>query len=798
MKTTTKLAVSSLKAGKTRSILTGFAIFLTTALITVIAFGCSALIREQKTSAADTYGEHFGTFSRITPEQNERVRLHSKFYNVGAQTYVGEGICKGYDMSLFTMDRITVMLSHFNIESGSYPNTEQEILSQRGFFQAYGYENPKIGDLVTIPCRINGTGKIQNKTFTISGFLPSSKTNALAKKYSAYVSEAFLDACIPDENERLVFLNFQIQNEENLNSAQMKQEIYSLAKELDIPENHVNINTGYLTWSLDPDMETIIPSICIILIIMIVSALVIYNIFNMAAIQKLREYGRLKAIGADQKQLKSIIRLEGALLSLISIPAGILFGSLLLKLWLVNYLKTAVSAFSLPLTAAVALLSFSTVALSMRRPVRLAAKTSPVEAMRYEAGGRETLRKGRKDIRILSLTLSNLSLHRKRTVTTILTMGLSCVLFVIIANIAGNMDAWPQARENIEYGRFRIEIDASLHDNAYPENNMNEIQKQAPFDEAFQKRLKEIPGVTEIRTRKVLPVCEKKQNQQGESYITVAVVNEEDFTWLKNHAEQGVVDYKQTEEAGGVIYMWDHFFDDEYKLGDLYQCEILDGDRRVPFSGPILGTCGHSNDAEITMTEATFETLGIQEDMTSILFVDCDPDREEEIKNQLEQIVDSMENISMESMQNELELLNYQIVFMKSSCYSLLIILSMIGFMNMANTMITSIVTRKREFGILQAIGMTNRQLNQMLLLEGLVFTAGTVTIALILGNIFGYIAFDFCRENGVVGLFEYHLPLPELIFFVLGIAFLQGILAFILSKNIKKESLVERIRQEE
>lgn len=798
MKTTTKLAVSSLKAGKTRSILTGIAIFLTTALITIIAFGCNSMIQRQKDTAADYYGEHFGTFSRITPEQTERIRLHSKFYNTGIQTYAGEGICKGYDMSLYAMDPITLMLIHFNIESGTYPNGENEIISQRGFFQAYGCDNPKIGDTVTVPCRINGTGEIQNKTFVISGFLPSSQANSLAKKYSAYVSESFIDAYLPDPKERLIFLNFQIRNEENLNSSQMKDEIYDLAKDLDIQEKQVNVNHNYLLWTLDPSTDTVIPVVCIILIIMIVSALVIYNIFNMAAIQKIREYGRLKAIGASKKQLKSLIRLEGFFLSLVSIPTGILFGSLLLKLWLTISMHTTISVFSLPLTVLVALLTAFTVAVSMGKPIRLAAKTSPVEAMRYEAGGKETLRKGNTDIRIFSLTLSNLSLHKKRTVTTILTMGLSCVLFVIIANIVGNMNAKPQARENIEYGRFRIEIDAPLNDTTYPENNMNEIQKQAPFDEDFQNRLKKIPGVTEIRTRKVMPVSVTNQNTKEKAYITIAVVNEEDFAWLERNAKRGRVDYDNTAKAGGVIYMWDYFLDDEYKLNDLYQCEILDGDSQISFSGPILGSCSHSNDAEITMTEATFETLGIQEDMTSILFVDCEPDSEDSVRKELEQIVSSMDNISMQSYQNEVDQLDYQIIFMKSASYSLLVILSMIGFMNMANTMITSIVTRKREFGILQALGMTNRQLNQMLQLEGLVFTLGTAAISLTLGNIFGYLAFDICKNQGVVGLFEYHLPFLELSIFVIGIIALQGILAYILSKNIKKESLVERIRHEE
>ena len=44
------------------------------------------------------------------------------------------------------------------------------------------------------------------------------------------------------------------------------------------------------------------------------------------------------------------------------------------------------------------------------------------------------------------------------------------------------MSAERQAREDIEYGRFRIELDAKLDDKDYPENNLNEIQKQAPFD----------------------------------------------------------------------------------------------------------------------------------------------------------------------------------------------------------------------------------------------------------------------------------------------------------------------------
>ncbi len=67
MRTTTKIAISNLKSDKSRTLLTGTAIFLTTMLLTLITLGCAALIRENKMCAAETYGEHYGMFSRLTP-----------------------------------------------------------------------------------------------------------------------------------------------------------------------------------------------------------------------------------------------------------------------------------------------------------------------------------------------------------------------------------------------------------------------------------------------------------------------------------------------------------------------------------------------------------------------------------------------------------------------------------------------------------------------------------------------------------------------------------------------------------
>ncbi len=49
---------------------------------------------------------------------------------------------------------------------------------------------------------------------------------------------------------------------------------------------------------------------------------------------------------------------------------------------------------------------------------------------------------------------------------------------------------------------------------------------------------------------------------------------------------------------------------------------------------------------------------------------------------------------------------------MKLGCYLFMAVVGFIGFMNMANTIIMNITTTKQEYGVLQAVGMTNKQLN--------------------------------------------------------------------------------------
>ena len=132
---------------------------------------------------------------------------------------------------------------------------------------------------------------------------------------------------------------------------------------------------------------------------------------------------------------------------------------------------------------------------------------------------------------------------------------------------------------------------------------------------------------------------------------------------------------------------------------------------------------------------------------------------------------------------------------MKTMGYSFLLLIGMITFMNMANTMILNVITRKRELGVLQAVGMTNKQLNKMLRNEGLLFTLGSIVISLVVGIPAGYGLFLYGKKAGLTGFDVYHFPGVEILVMIFVLAVLQIGLSFMLSRNVKKESLIDRIR---
>ena len=84
-----------------------------------------------------------------------------------------------------------------------------------------------------------------------------------------------------------------------------------------------------------------------------------------------------------------------------------------------------------------------TVLISCRQPGRMAARVSPVEAVRYTEGSSEKTRvKGRKARKVSPFTMAwaNLGRSKGKTVVTVLSLSLAVVLLTVTVNFAGGFD----------------------------------------------------------------------------------------------------------------------------------------------------------------------------------------------------------------------------------------------------------------------------------------------------------------------------------------------------------------------
>ncbi|MDE7322833.1 MAG: FtsX-like permease family protein, partial [Lachnospiraceae bacterium] len=125
--------------------------------------------------------------------------------------------------------------------------------------------------------------------------------------------------------------------------------------------------------------------------------------------------------------------------------------------------------------------------------------------------------------------------------------------------------------------------------------------------------------------------------------------------------------------------------------------------------------------------------------------------------------------------------------------FAISLIIAFVGILNFINSMVTAIVSRQKEFAMIQSIGMTKRQLRRMLVDEGLYYAGSTLLISYILGALSVSVGVRMMVSGDWTATFHFTLlPLvictPILIVFAI-------LIPYLCFKNLEKQSIVERLR---
>ena len=789
MKTLTNLVKGNLKSSKAKSVLICITIMLTTTLLTSVGIICNNWLKTNKAATIEYSGSFEGIYKRVNKDKLDIIKNNASIDQYGIYKAIGTSQYEDSNLGLIYADNTIKNMANIKFEDGTMPEKENEIAIESGYLNLLN-NGAKIGDKIKLSYESLSTGEIKEKEFILSGILQTSDISKAQKSYSAIMSKSYFVSEEVDENTKYnVYIN--IVKPKKLTADEVKESILSIAKNMGIEEYDVRINTDYINAS-NPDPQVIAGGIIVALIIILSSMLVIYSIFYVSVINKVHEYGKLRAVGATKRQIRKIILREGFILSCISIPLGIAIGYLIGQVVILKALKMdryGVGGMNIFIAIGVAVITVISVLLSLLKPMKMACNISPVEAMRYDGNdSKQKKRKGYEEINLKKITFANLSRNKKRTVITLLSLSLSGILFIVASTIMNCMNPENMAKDH-SLGDITVYLD-NYDWNEDGSNNLYDIQANNPLGKEMCERLENIPGVKKINMEKSawasIDIGAGEKNLED-----IQGFDKEFYDELSEHLVEGEINKEALESGEGLVYTHPSYAKEiGIKVGSTQVITIYDGKDSYKKEFTVLALVDIGG-ASIRIPESVMDSL-IKTDTTIRVGLEIKKDMLKSVEEEIKNITDNDEYLSYGTLEDSIE------TYKKSmAIYSLVIIIGVIGLMNLINTMITSIITRKRELGILQAIGLSDKQLVKMLQIEGLFYTVGTLLITLTLGNILGYIAVIIFRNTGAsYAIYDY--PLTQTIIMIVAITLVQILITYMVTNNFKKDSLVDRIRYSE
>ncbi len=461
------LGVRTMAASRTRNIVAILAIALTTVLFTsLFTIAASINYSFQQENFRQAGGDIHASIKDITREQLEELRTDPLIQESGTRLFVGMPTDPPFNKSHVEVSYLdSVNAPHyFCVPTGGALPREgtDEAATDTHVLALLGVE-PRVGAQFTLSFYIDDNTtqrQLVTRTFTLSGWWEYD--SAVVANHVLLPRSAAEEICAlgcGDPNSMTGKWNLDVLFKNALHIGEDIGQVLQNHGYQDADpqgENYLKtgINWGYtgaqLSNSFDP--MTAIAIAVLLLLIIFTGYLIIYNVFQISVTNDIRFYGLLKTIGTTGRQLKRIIRQQAWLLSLIGIPLGLALGFVIgnkltpVIMSQMSY-KHAFVSFNPLIFLGAALFALLTVFLSCARPGRMAARVSPVEAVRYAEGGtpkkagkREKLRRARGGASLPGMAWANLGRSRVKTVVTVLSLTLAVVLATLTYTFSMGFD----------------------------------------------------------------------------------------------------------------------------------------------------------------------------------------------------------------------------------------------------------------------------------------------------------------------------------------------------------------------
>lgn len=824
-----------MRANRIRNTFAVLAVVLTTFMITtVFSLGINYMQNIELTGVRTAGTNADVTLDRPTEEQERRIRSLDYVKTIGLRYLVGSAAQTNSENResaiLIQYYDETEWERHFkeaiSRRNGSYPTRENEIMLSEDALAQLGIAEPEAG--MEIPLSYSDRNGEQQRTFMLSGWFHSYTGTAMA-----FVSESYCNRAgyTLEENGTL-----------SLSLKRMPGDFYRIQKDVPLQDNQY-FNGSVSIRSSSGSM--IVMVLLLVLFIIGSGYLLIYNVLYISISKDTRFYGLIKTLGTTQKQIKSLVKSQAARFACIGIPTGILlaaavsFGIVPLFLQLsfeqgkssmeaVVFFHPAIFILSVAFSAA-------TVWMACNAPAKAAAKISPIEALRFQNfAPKNKSRNSTGGGKLYVMAFHNVFRDRKRAMLVFLSFFMGTVVILGVNGILGSVNGQNYVDRYMKYDFRYTDVQFSQFEN---------LEKEVPqFDEHFVEQLLQVDGVENVSVNKIIWTEIGFQASEFEAFLKMqhrelyhdGKTYEQMISELQDYADNGaygcyvatlderyVEQYNDTHDSPIDI--------DAFRNGDTVILG-MDTDTFAPNAalvGKTLRLTSDNTDGQSAefLVGGAFRYADLDEDFSighrkwvgavpDVIFVSSkgmerltrtaiiyDIGVDVKNENQLQKVDNELLAINStlpsgkwnyESSLSALEQFNsmyFSIGLIGNGAAALLMV---IGLMNFVNVMLTGVISRKKEFAIMESIGTTKKQIKRLLTFEGGFYALISAILIMTLGNAFLLLVADAVPGIADYARFEY--PVLLVIGLMLAIWAICLLVPSLVYKVISKETVIERL----
>lgn len=345
MKSYLSLAFKELKAQKVMAALILIAIILSSIMTTAIGQSLGILQSMRIEQASSLNGNRYATFHQIKEKEKLQLENDNRLYDVGSFINVGITELGKSGLNLFIREYSGNALDAYpaikKTKKGKLPTLPFEIALPENALP-YLDKAIRIGDTITLQARISrmdGTlpEYSYSVTYTVCGILESNYIGYSTGTLDAVTGLGTAAAVLPD-NYLLYSTDFKTKDTLHFQSI-----IDELVNNIGVDKSNIQYNWILLDAlgisyreSGKSDTDTgfsfmTLAGVMVGVLVLLAAGLVIYNILKIAVTKRIKEYGTLRSLGSERRQIYSLVSLQLLILCGIGIPIGILIGALSAK-----------------------------------------------------------------------------------------------------------------------------------------------------------------------------------------------------------------------------------------------------------------------------------------------------------------------------------------------------------------------------------------------------------------------------------------------------------------------------------